>query len=95
MAGERETACEHVVVRGLVQGVGFRWHTRAQARSLGVVGWVRNRRDGAVEVWVQGAPQAVAALVAWLEHGPPGARVDELVRAPQPPAIHADFAIQR
>lgn len=65
-------------VRGRVQGVGFRYALRREAERAGVRGWVRNRRDGSVEALIQGAPEAVARLVAWARHGPPTARVDEL-----------------
>jgi acylphosphatase len=64
-----------VVVRGRVQGVGFRASTASEARHLGVSGWVRNLPDGNVEVLAEGSAEAVDALLAWLAHGPPGARV--------------------
>jgi acylphosphatase len=67
-----------VVVRGRVQGVAFRAHTQAQARRLGLVGWVRNRDDGAVELEVRGPSEQVAQLLAWCRQGPPLARIDEL-----------------
>ena len=46
---------KHIVVNGLVQGVGFRYFTVTQARRLGVRGWVRNCRDGSVELEAQGS----------------------------------------
>ncbi len=72
----------HLVVQGRVQGVYFRQSTQVEAERLGVRGWVRNRRDGSVEVVVEGEPAAVDALVAWCHQGPPMARVDavELTR---------------
>ncbi len=71
----RTVACR-VVVRGRVQGVGFRYATLAAAESAGVTGWVRNRRDGSVEVLLQGDGDAVRRVVDWCRRGPPGARVD-------------------
>ena len=65
-------------VRGIVQGVSFRAATRREAMRLGVVGWVRNRADGAVELEAQGAPERVDALVAWCGHGPPLAEVESV-----------------
>ena len=62
-------------VHGRVQGVFFRASTEEEARRLGLSGWVRNRRDGSVEVFAQGAPEAVEALLAWLHEGPPLAEV--------------------
>ena len=50
------------VVTGRVQGVGFRWFVKAEARPLGLTGWVRNREDGAVEGEVEGRDDAVEAL---------------------------------
>jgi len=63
------------VITGRVQGVGFRWFVRAEARPLGLTGWVRNREDGAVEGEVEGRDDAVDALVPCLEVGPPSAIV--------------------
>ncbi len=66
----------HIFVSGHVQGVGFRWHTGAEARALGVGGYVQNLPDGRVEVWAEGQAAAVEALVTWLAKGPSGARVE-------------------
>ena len=58
-----------------MQRVGFRYSLQLEARRLGVAGWVCNRHDGSVEAMVQGAPEAVEALIDWTRSGPPGARV--------------------
>jgi len=63
------------IVTGRVQGVSFRAATRAEARRLGVVGWVKNRADGTVELEAEGPDDVIAALVTWCQHGPPAARV--------------------
>ena len=63
------------VVTGRVQGVGFRWFIKAEAKPLGLTGWVRNREDGAVEGEVEGRDDAVEALVPCLEEGPSSAIV--------------------
>ena len=63
-------------VRGRVQGVAFRWHTRAQARRLGLTGWVRNLPDGSVRLVAEGDRETLVRLGEWLEHGPDHARVD-------------------
>ena len=67
-----------VEVFGRVQGVFFRASTRRKARELGLVGWVKNRPDGSVEIMAQGDEQAVQALIEWAYDGPDRARVDEL-----------------
>ena len=64
-----------VLVHGRVQGVGFRYATLEAAQEARVAGWVRNRRDGAVEALVQGEEAAVEALIAWCRRGPPASRV--------------------
>jgi len=68
-------------VTGLVQNVGFRWSAQAEARRLGVVGWVTNEEDF-VSGFVQGDERRVEAFVLWLHHGPPQARVEAVVLAP-------------
>ena len=65
-------------VRGLVQGVGFRAATQREALRLGLRGWVRNRQDGSVEVFVSGGAETIGRLEAWLARGPRGARVSSL-----------------
>ena len=66
----------HVMLRGRVQGVGYRAWTEQAARQRGLSGWVRNRRDGSVEAVVQGPPAAVQALIDWAHQGPPRAQVN-------------------
>ncbi len=65
----------HVFVSGFVQGVGFRFFTIIHARELGVSGFVKNLRDGRVEVVAEGEPENVRALIDLLREGPPGADV--------------------
>lgn len=65
----------HIIVAGLVQGVGFRDALTERAAELGLTGWVRNRRDGTVEALLQGEPQAVEAAIEWARSGPRAARV--------------------
>jgi len=67
---------KHLIITGRVQGVGYRHSLRQEALRLGLTGWVRNRHDGSVESMVAGKPQAVDALLAWAQRGPPAARVD-------------------
>lgn len=64
------------IVRGRVQGVGFRWFVEREADSLGVTGWVRNNEDSTVEVLAMGSPEQLSALRRQLERGPRAARVD-------------------
>jgi acylphosphatase len=68
----------HVVVRGRVQGVGYRAFVADEAWRLGIAGWVRNRRDGTVEALFAGDVDTVDAMIAACRRGPLGARVDAL-----------------
>jgi acylphosphatase len=65
----------HVLVSGSVQGVGYRQGCRRTARSLDLVGWVRNLADGRVEIFAQGDDEAVDRLVDWIWSGPAAAWV--------------------
>lgn len=67
-----------VMIRGRVQGVGYRAWVEYQATASGLDGWVRNRRDGSVEALFAGTPKHVADMVALCRHGPPSARVDSV-----------------
>ena len=82
------------VVRGRVQGVGFRDATVSRARELGVLGWVRNGDDGAMLVHAEGPERAVEQLVAFLHNGPPPARVREVAIDEVPAEGHEQFAIR-
>ena len=66
------------IVSGRVQGVSYRASTADTARRLGVVGWVKNRYDGTVELEAEGADDKVAALLEWCKDGPPAARVERV-----------------
>jgi acylphosphatase len=75
-----------VRVRGYVQGIGYREACVRQAQKLGVTGWVRNRMDASVEAMLQGSPQQLADMCAWLSEGMSAALVDALdVTEVQPP----------
>ncbi len=83
-------------VRGRVQGVGFRWAAREQARALGLRGWVRNQADATVLLVAQGSREAVEALALWCAQGPARARVEGVERRSLPPAddLGAEFEVR-
>jgi acylphosphatase len=72
------TVHRHVVIRGRVQGIGYRAWTEVTALEHGLEGWVRNCRDGSVEAVFGGAEDDVAAMIAQCRRGPPGARIDAI-----------------
>ncbi len=71
-------AARRFLIRGRVQGVGFRWFVTRAAERLGVAGWTRNLPDGRVEVLAQGGVEAMRALASELRTGPRAARVDAI-----------------
>jgi len=91
---DAEATAVRVVVRGGVQGVGFREVTRRRARKLGAMGWVRNGEDGNVLVHAEGPSDAVDELVAFLEQGPPAARVASVDIEQAKVEGHEQFAIR-
>jgi acylphosphatase len=68
----------HAIISGRVQGVGFRYFVQENAYRLNLKGWVRNRRDGTVEVEVQGSPQILDQFIQVLHKGPRSAIVSEV-----------------
>jgi len=68
----------HAFISGVVQGVFFRRNTKIQADRLGLKGWVKNLRDGRVEVVAEGGEEKLKELLEWLHHGPEGASVDRV-----------------
>jgi DNA ligase D-like protein (predicted 3'-phosphoesterase) len=91
---EPGTAAIRAVVRGEVQGVGFRAAAVARARALGAMGWVRNGEDGTVLAHVEGPERAVEELVAFLREGPRPARVSEVAVERVAAEGHEQFAIR-
>jgi acylphosphatase len=75
-SAEKTIEARRFVVRGRVQGVGFRWFVEREAHILGIAGWVRNNADGSVEVLAQGTRDQLAGLLSRLRQGPRAARVD-------------------
>lgn len=68
----------HLLIKGFVQGVGFRWWMQSNARSLGVRGWVRNLPDGRVEAVLEGSEDKVKKLIALAQQGPSGSYVENV-----------------
>ncbi|RKN38834.1 acylphosphatase [Streptomyces hoynatensis] len=83
-------------VRGRVQGVGFRWYTRAQALAIGgLLGCARNLRDGRVEVVAEGARERCERLLGWLRDGDTPGSVDGVTEIwDTPRGGYEDFAIR-
>ena len=88
----------HVRITGRVQGVGFRWFVREEARRLGLSGWVMNRPDGGVEVRAGGESSSLQRLRRALEVGPTGAQVQavsDVSADGAAPSLPYPFAIHR
>lgn len=85
---------KRAIVRGRVQGVGFRANTRAKAQQLGLAGFARNLADGTVEVEAEGSRAAVDHLVAWLKSGPRWAKVAAVDVSELDPSGGAGFELR-
>jgi len=72
------TLARRFLVRGRVQGVGFRWFVEHEAHILGIAGWVRNNADSSVEVLAMGTHDQLTGLRSRLREGPRAARVDDV-----------------
>ena len=70
---------QHFLVKGRVQGVGFRWFVHREAAEIGLRGWVRNTEDGHVEVLAAGEPEQLEDLMKALGQGSRGSRVDAVI----------------
>lgn len=79
---------------GRVQGVWYRAWTQERAEALGVNGWIRNRRDGAVEALMSGPEDAVDRLIEACRDGPPAARVTEVSVSPAEPPAETGFHVR-
>lgn len=80
-----------LTILGRVQGVFYRNWTVETARGLGLAGWCRNRVDGSVEVWIEGAPTAVERFAALAAEGPPAAQVTHIQSMDAEPEGSATF----
>lgn len=78
MNKETDEKAVHIIVHGDVQGVGFRCFTRRAAQALRLVGWVRNCRDGTVEVWAEGPERLLKQLLSTVRAGPGGGFVSHV-----------------
>jgi acylphosphatase len=81
-SSEKPIEASRYVVRGRVQGVGFRWFVEREAHALGIAGWVRNNHDGSVEILAQGTRDQLSGLHSRLREGPRAARVDSVEVSP-------------
>jgi acylphosphatase len=82
---DKTTEARRFLVRGRVQGVGFRWFVEREAHILGIAGWVRNNLDGSVEVLAMGSRDQLLGLKSRLRAGPRAARVDDVEEAEAKP----------
>jgi acylphosphatase len=83
MSGRRKKVMvQQFLVKGRVQGVGFRWFVQNEAARIGLRGWVRNTDDGHVEVMAAGTPDQLEDLVQALARGTRGSRVDNIESHP-------------
>ena len=88
-----EVLAFHALVRGRVQGVGFRYSAVREARRLGVSGWVKNTKEGHVETWAEGSAENLEQFLGWLHSGPPRSRVDTVSKTETSPRGYNEFFV--
>ena len=91
----QETIEKHLLIKGRVQGVGFRYFTRKRAQKLGLKGMVKNLSDGNVETILIGPPEEVEVMAGLLKSGPPRARVDEIEELEPTGRTFHEFVVER
>ena len=74
-----------VIIKGIVQGVNFRSYTHTEAQKRSLTGWVCNLEDGSVAALFEGEQEDVDAMIQWCLHGPPSARVTQVIAQPEEP----------
>jgi acylphosphatase len=85
----------HLIISGKVQGVFYRATAKEIADQLGVRGWVKNAREGHVEIMANGNAAAIQRFIAWCRQGPPKAIVDDVSIAEQEEMQFTGFAVLR
>jgi acylphosphatase len=83
-----------IQIEGMVQGVGFRFHARRQAQSLGLSGWVKNQTDGSVLILAEGDPEYLEQFVGWCHEGPRSARVHHVTVQKEEPQGFEGFDVK-
>ena len=89
-----QKAAFHALVRGRVQGVGFRYSAVREADRLRINGWVRNSVDGNVEVWAEGTQAKLDLFLDWLRKGPQFSQVESVRKENMTPKGYRDFAVE-
>jgi len=84
----------YALVRGKVQGVGFRYSAVTEAQKLKITGWVKNAASGDVEVWAEGTQVKLDLFLEWLRRGPSWSRVDSVKKEEMIPKGYDSFGIQ-
>ena len=91
---KESSAAFYALVRGRVQGVGFRYSAVREADLLKINGWVRNARDGNVEIWAEGPDDKLALFLEWLNRGPQFSRVDSVRAENKEPKGYRSFTVE-
>lgn len=85
----------HLLIKGKVQGVSYRFSARETAERLSLTGWVKNTAEGHVEAMATGNEEALQQFISWCKKGPPGAKVTEVLVNPVGETPFTEFLITR
>ena len=84
----------HLIIKGIVQGINFRYNTKRKAESLGLTGWIKNNPDNSVEAVFEGPDKLIEEIIEFCKKGTIGSRVTDVKITQEPVKNLKEFEIR-